>query len=102
MEFVEKIKRLFKEDHTKAPIVEAIERYHKSGIVPFTTPGHKRERGIRAETKRALGAATFRNDITMQNGADDRRESKGIQQEAEKLAADAVGAEQSYFSTNGS
>src|SRR5215203_703039 len=102
MGIIEKITRIFKEDHTKAPIVEAIERYHKSGIVPFTTPGHKRDRGVTAEIKHALGAETYRNDITMQNGADDRRESKGIQQEAEKLFADAIGSEQSYFSTNGS
>jgi arginine decarboxylase len=91
-----------KKDQSKAPIVEAILQYHQSGIIPFTTPGHKMGAGILEADKAAIGADTFYNDIPMQNGADDRRESKGIQEEAEELAAKAVGADQSYFSINGS
>jgi arginine decarboxylase len=91
-----------KKDQRKAPIIDAIKQYHQSGIVPFTTPGHKKGAGVSEEDKAAIGEGAFYNDIPMQNGADDRRESKGVQEEAEQLAAEAVGAEQSYFSTNGS
>lgn len=86
----------------KAPILEALVKYHQSGITPFTTPGHKWGAGISAEDKAIIGEETFYNDVPMQNGIDDRRETKGIQEEAEKLAADAIGADQTYFSTNGS
>lgn len=88
-------------DQSKAPIIEAIKRYHKSGIIPFTTPGHKMGKGVLEEDREFLEHALY-NDIPMQNGADDRRESEGVQQEAEKLMAKAVGADQTYFSTNGS
>src|SRR4051812_1406401 len=89
-------------DQKKAPIVEAIQKYHQSGITPFTTPGHKKGAGVFEEDKELIGETPFLNDIPMQNGADDRRESKGIQEEAENLYAKAVGADQTFFSTNGS
>src|SRR4051812_16859860 len=91
-----------KSDHSKAPILEGIKKYQQSGIIPFTTPGHKMGAAISKEDKELLGEGTFYNDISMQNGVDDRRESKGIQTEAEELAAEAFGAEQTLFSTNGS
>jgi arginine decarboxylase len=91
-----------KKNQAKAPIIEAIQNYHKSGITPFTTPGHKKGCGVFDDDKEAVGPSAFYNDIPMQNGADDRRESKGIQAEAEELAAEAVGADQSFYSTNGS
>src|SRR4051812_44011907 len=91
-----------KKDQSKAPIIEAIQEYHKSGIIPFTTPGHKCGAGIFETDKAAIGAEAYYNDIAMQNGADDRRESKGITEDAEALAADAVGADRSFYSTNGS
>src|SRR5215213_7171948 len=91
-----------KKAQSKAPIVEALQRYHESGILPFTTPAHKMGQGVLPEDKAIIGEAPFLNDIPMQNGADDRRESKGIQEEAEELCAKAVGADQSFFSTNGS
>src|SRR3954471_8591794 len=91
-----------KKNQSKVPIIEAIQKYHQSGITPFTTPGHKKGAGIFDEDKEAVGPGAYYNDIPMQNGADDRRESKGIQVEAEELAAEAVGADQSFYSTNGS
>lgn len=91
-----------KGNHKKAPILEAIEKYRNSGITPFTTPGHKMGEALQPEDLEFIGPLTFRNDISMQNGADDRRESKGVQEEAEELAAEAVGADTTYFSTNGS
>src|SRR5206468_2853347 len=91
-----------KKNQSKAPIIEAIQKYNQSGITPFTTPGHKRGAAIFDEDKEVLGAGAFYNDISMQNGADDRRESKGVLEEAEKLAAQAVGSDQSFYSTNGS
>jgi hypothetical protein len=35
-----------KKDHTRAPIVEAIQAFNASGITEFTCPVHKRERGL--------------------------------------------------------
>jgi arginine decarboxylase len=92
-----------KKDHTRAPILEAIQAYNASGILPFTCPGHKRGRGLLGEAAaHGLGAEVYLEDVSMLNGADDRRESKDVQGQAEELAAEAMGADESYFSTNGS
>src|SRR5438128_673083 len=91
-----------KKDHTRAPVVEALHEYSKSGIMPFTTPGHKCGRGVDDGSASGLSLEVYREDVTMFNGLDDRRESKDIQGQAEDLMADAMGADESYFSTNGS
>jgi arginine decarboxylase len=92
-----------KKDHTRAPIVEAVQAFNASGITEFTCPGHKRGRGILGDGNGSgLGAEIYLEDISMLNGADDRRESKDVQGQAEELAAEAMGADESYFSTNGS
>lgn len=49
-----------------------------------------------------LGQDLFRADVLTLNGLDDRKESADILGEAQELMADAVGAEQSFFSTCGS
>ncbi len=49
-----------------------------------------------------LGPGVFESDVLLLNGLDDRRESGGILQQAQELMADAVGAEQAFFSTCGS
>jgi arginine/lysine/ornithine decarboxylase len=91
-----------KKNQRKAPILDAIRAYHERGIIPFNTPGHKQGAGLAEEDRNTIGAGAFYNDISMQNGLDDRRESKGIQEQAEQLAADAIGADTAHFSTNGS
>jgi len=91
-----------KKDHSKAPILEAIKKYHDSAITPFTTPGHKCGAGVFKQDQEAVASGAYFNDISMQNGLDDRRETKGVQEEAEALAADAVGSEKTLFSTHGS
>jgi arginine/lysine/ornithine decarboxylase len=91
-----------KRDQSRAPILDGMLRYNEAAVLPFTTPGHKRGEGVADEVKHKIGAATFRNDLAMQNAVDDRRESKDVLGEAEQLAAEAFGAEQSTYSTNGS
>jgi arginine decarboxylase len=89
-------------DHSSAPILEGIEHYHSQGFAPFTMPGHKLGRGVAGDVTRILGEETFRCDVALAEGIDDRQETKNLQGKAEALAADAYGAEQTLFSTNGS
>jgi arginine/lysine/ornithine decarboxylase len=44
----------------------------------------------------------FAADVLMPNGLDDRRQSQGVLTQPEELMADAVHAEQAFFSTCGS
>lgn len=89
-------------DHTRAPLAEAVRAYRDEGMVPFTTPGHKRGRGIASETAHDLGAEAFRNDIPVASGVDDTHTTRDVLGQAERLAADAFGARRSFFLLNGS
>ncbi|MER7729167.1 ornithine decarboxylase [Streptomyces sp. NPDC096323] len=89
-------------DHSKAPVLEALEAYHAERQTPFTPPGHKQGRGADPRVRAVLGDAVFRSDVLAVSGLDDRTSSHGILAEAQALMADAVDAEHTFFSTCGS
>jgi arginine/lysine/ornithine decarboxylase len=57
---------------------------------------------ILTNRRAAIGEDAFRSDVLSAVGLDDRRSSRGYLSKAEQLMADAVGAEQAFFSTCGS
>jgi arginine/lysine/ornithine decarboxylase len=89
-------------DHRRAPILDALEAYHAADFASFCIPAHKQGRGLDDDTRRVLGAAPFRDDVLLHKGLDDRTGSHGVLEAAQELTADAFGADQSFFSTNGS
>lgn len=89
-------------DHTQAPVLEALARYHERGALPFTPPGHKQGRGADPEVVKVLGEEVFRADLLAFGDLDDRLGSGRVLERAEELMADAVRAEHTFFSTCGS
>ncbi|KRV49962.1 ornithine decarboxylase [Wenjunlia vitaminophila] len=89
-------------DHTSAPILEALDRYHRRHELGFTPPGHKQARGADPSVRRVLGDAVFHSDVLATAGLDDRLSGQGLLRRAEELMADAVHAEHTFFSTCGS
>ena len=89
-------------DHSAAPMLEALADYHATGRYGFTPPGHRQGRGADPRTIAAIGQDAFRSDLLATAGLDDRKSSHGYLSRAEQLMADAVGAEQAFFSTCGS
>jgi arginine decarboxylase len=89
-------------DHSQAPVLDAIRAYREGGHVSFLPPGHKQGRGVDPRVLDALGPGVFASDIILMNGLDDRRMSGGVLAKAEELMADAVDADEAYFSTCGS
>lgn len=89
-------------DHTEAPVLEALARYHERGYLPFTPPGHKQGRGADPEVAKILGDEVFRADVLAFGGLDDRLQSGHVLERAEALMADAVHADHTFFSTCGS
>src|SRR5438105_5130638 len=65
-------------------------------------PAHKQGRSLDKETLDALGADVFRHDVGMLNGLDDIHESLELQVRAQQLAAELLGAKQSFYLVNGS
>jgi arginine/lysine/ornithine decarboxylase len=89
-------------DHRDAPFFNGLIAYRDAGIVPFSTPGHKRGHGAPAELVEALGLAALGLDIPNGGGVDDTHRTWGLQRAAERLAADAWSAADSTFLVNGS
>jgi arginine decarboxylase len=85
-----------------APIGEAIERYWEHGRLSFSIPAHAGGRGPAPEFTRWAGQGTVRADLPMSHGLDTRNRAWKVQSTAQELFADAVGAKQTLFSTNGS
>jgi arginine decarboxylase len=85
------------------PIGEAIEAFHQRGDLSLGIPAHRSGtgRGV-PQAARWAGKGAFRADIGMNNGVDNRHQSWKVEATAMQLFADAVGAEETLFSTNGS
>ncbi|HZG06441.1 MAG TPA: PLP-dependent transferase [Streptomyces sp.] len=89
-------------DHSRVPVLEALEEFRRRGDVAYGPPGHKQGRGVDPRVLEVLGEDLFRADVLSLNGLDDRRQSQGVISQAEELMADAVGADKAFFSTCGS
>jgi arginine decarboxylase len=89
-------------DHSRVPMLEALQEFRRRGDVVYGPPGHKQGRGADPRVVEILGAGVFESDVLSLNGLDDRRQSQGILEQAQELMADAVGAEKAFFSTCGS
>jgi lysine decarboxylase len=89
-------------DHTRAPVLEALADYHRRGRTSFTPPGHKQARGADPAVREVLGDAVFLGDVLATGGLDDRLTRSRVLERAEKLMADAVHADHTFFTTCGS
>jgi arginine/lysine/ornithine decarboxylase len=89
-------------DHSRAPVLQALQLFRDRGDIVYGPPGHKQGRGTDPRDLAILGRDLYAADVLLLNGLDDRRESFGVLTEAQELMADAVGAEHSFFSTCGS
>lgn len=83
-------------------MLEALARYHGAEELAFSPPGHKQARGADPEVRRILGDAVFLGDVLASGGLDDRRTRGRVLEHAERLMAEAVHAEHTFFSTCGS
>ncbi|WP_284989388.1 hypothetical protein [Arthrobacter sp. efr-133-TYG-120] len=89
-------------DQNEAPLVNALAEYHRLDRYSSTPPVHRQGRGADPRVLEVLGAQAFCSDVLASAGLDDRSSSGGYLKKAEQLMAEAVGAEQAFFSTCGS
>ena len=88
-------------DQRRVPVVEAIQRYLAEGAIRFHTPYHRGGRGLGGDLRTLVGEGPGRVDLTEVAGLDDLHAPAGAIREAEALAADAFGADESIFLVNG-
>ncbi|MCR8850985.1 aminotransferase class I/II-fold pyridoxal phosphate-dependent enzyme [Rossellomorea sp. SC111] len=82
-------------NHTRTPLIEAIERHRSIHPISFHVPGHKN--GL------LVGDHPFyQGDLTELSGLDDLHDSHEAIREAEKLLGDVYGSLESHFLVNGS
>jgi arginine/lysine/ornithine decarboxylase len=84
------------------PIADAMRAYWERGMLTFSIPAHNGGRGPAAEFTSWAGVEAARFDLPMSHGVDTRDRAWQVQSTAQELFAEAVGAKQVLFSTNGS
>ncbi len=83
-----------------APIYEALERMRRMRVVPFDVPGHKRGRGNQELTD-FLGEACMSVDVNSMKPLDNLCHPVSVIRDAEDLAAQAFGADSTFFMVGG-
>jgi arginine/lysine/ornithine decarboxylase len=80
-----------------APLLEALEAYLAAGTVAFSTPGHKGGRLLDDRVRELLGEPVFHCDVWLNTTRLD-----AALRNAERLAAEAWGADDAWYVVNGS
>ena len=89
-------------DQTRAPYFQALLEYVDSGVIPFHTPGHMQGNGMDSAFRQFIGDNIAQIDLTPMPGIDDLLQPTESILEAQQLAAEAYGADRTYFLINGS
>ncbi len=87
-------------DQRKTPLFDAVKKYVEDGVIPFHVPGHKKGKGM-SELKEYIGEKALQMDANGMDELDYANNPSGAILEAERLTADAFGAEKAYFLVNG-
>lgn len=86
----------------RAPIYEMLEQYRMMGNISYHVPGHKNGKAYEGEDGASLLHEVMKIDVTEITGTDDLHHPEGVIKEAQELAADCFGAEESFFLVGGS
>ena len=84
----------------RAPLYEAMSEYRSNRVVKFDVPGHKGGRGNKILND-FLGESCLKIDVNSMKPLDNLCHPVSVIREAQELAADAFGAENSLFIVNG-
>ncbi|WP_256761577.1 aminotransferase class I/II-fold pyridoxal phosphate-dependent enzyme [Cohnella sp. WQ 127256] len=88
-------------DHNRTPLFDALRSHAKQNPVQFHIPGHKKGAGMDPEYRNFIGQNILDIDLINIAPLDDLHQPVGVILEAQKLAADAFGADFTYFSVQG-
>src|SRR5256885_7267547 len=89
-------------DQSTVPLADAIRAYWEQDMLTFSIPAHNGGRGPAPEFTKWAGLDAARADLPTSHGLDTRDRAFKVQATAQELFAEATGAQQVLFSTNGS
>lgn len=84
------------------PLLTALQELASKAEAAFYAPGHKRGAGISSQLRDLFGEAVFRADLPELPELDNLFAPCGVIEEAQNLAAEAFGADRTWFLVNGS
>ena len=88
-------------DQTRTPLFDTLRRHAAQHPLQFHIPGHKRGAGMDPEFRDFIGSNALSIDLINIAPLDDLHQPTGVIMEAQKLAAEAFGADATYFSVQG-
>lgn len=83
------------------PLFTGLLQHAKKNPIQFHIPGHKKGAGMDPEFRDFIGKNALSIDLINIGPLDDLHAPKGIIKEAQNLAAEAFGADQTFFSVQG-
>lgn len=83
------------------PLFTGLKKHAAKNPVQFHIPGHKKGQGIDPEFREFIGDNALSIDLINIAPLDDLHQPKGIIKEAQDLAAEAFGADHTFFSVQG-
>lgn len=92
---------MYKLNQNETPLFDALMEYVNRDTIPFHVPGHKKGVGVDSQFKKFIGENPFKIDVTVFNLVDSLHHPTGPIKEAQALAADAYGADATFFSIHG-
>ncbi|RRJ67293.1 aminotransferase class I/II-fold pyridoxal phosphate-dependent enzyme [Paenibacillus oralis] len=88
-------------NHYHTPLFTALRRHAACKPLQFHIPGHKKGSGMDPEFRTFMGDNVLSIDLINIVPLDDLHQPAGVIREAERLAADAFGADETLFSVQG-
>lgn len=85
----------------ETPLFTGIVQHAKKNPIQFHIPGHKKGTGIDPEFRNFIGDNALSIDLINIGPLDDLHQPKGIIKQAQDLAAEAFGADHTFFSVQG-
>src|SRR3990172_5496769 len=89
------------DEQFRTPLFDAMVNLAESRKISFHTPGHKSGKGISTRFRKYVGPKIFTIDLTTLDEVDCLQRPVGVIKEAQELAAEAYGADHSFFLING-
>jgi arginine decarboxylase len=92
---------MIQSNQNNTPLFTKLKEYAHSNPLPFHIPGHKKGKGMDEEFRQFIGMNALSIDLINIEPLDDLHQPQGIIDQAQKLAAEAFGAERTFFSVQG-
>ncbi|WP_445933605.1 aminotransferase class I/II-fold pyridoxal phosphate-dependent enzyme [Paenibacillus doosanensis] len=88
-------------DHSRTPLFSALKQHAERNPIQFHIPGHKKGVGMDPEYRQFIGDNALSIDLINIAPLDDLHQPTGVIEESQRLAADAFGADHTFFSVQG-